>query len=159
MDATSALHHYVQIVFPVVGVLYQESLVLGIFVVAWGQIRHLMRNPSAARHGDFWRRIVILIAILLYVWMTVIAYSMIEAESKAEHSVDSLKFTIWTLFMVPIEVLSVLVVAGIFAAVALPEFRVKGESDSDRNLAVELAISFALACALHILYCIASTES
>lgn len=146
---------YLRLAYPVVRALLDETLVIGLIAFAFGQVRHGFADPSMVRHGDFWRRLLLLFGVLLFVSNIVLQYDvhLVEAAPLTTGTIEApVGLVSLTLLLLPIDLLSALVVASLFGVLAIRDLRGSDEKKRPRNLRQELKLLFLLTGSLHALY-------
>lgn len=99
---------------------------IGLFVVGLGYIRHTVRKPRVLRHSGFWKRMLLLGCVVLFVTYVTIAYEVdIEPPNAAESgsvalaTVHNAKLLILTIL--PIDLLGIALTATLFAVLSLED--------------------------------------
>lgn len=130
---------YLTLVNDLLSTLHKEVLVLGVFVVCFGYLRHVMKVPALLSHVGFWQRFLLLTAITLFSSYIAITYFLEgetsysfqdfqkafsndseEMKSPLSESGQSAIFLI--IVMLPIDFVGVICMAGSYLALAREEF-------------------------------------
>lgn len=84
IDTSKVQFFYYRTIFDVVGELYQEALIIGIFVVVFGMTREYFRPNSEIYFSGIVQRFILLIVIMMWTSTIYISYELYEQSIEPE---------------------------------------------------------------------------
>lgn len=146
--------HYTKLVAPLVGGLYQEIMILGILLVAFGILRRLAQERDQFRNATVYQRLLIVLVAMAFTANVIFSYDLygegLGATAYPLRGSDVEIFSAVTLAMVPLELLTALALSAVYGVLAFRDYR-SDDRKSPPGLQTELLILFGLLTAFHLL--------
>ena len=154
MDPAKVEAYYIHLVFPLIGNLYAEALIIGVFVVGFGMLRHSLRNSQLGNRHSLLQRGLLLIVVMVWTANLHASYLLygrqFDGRPPGLNAAEADVLATMTRSMIPVEILTTIVTALMFAIIAYRDYQ--NLSTRPGCMRKEITVLFWLAAASHILF-------
>jgi hypothetical protein len=163
MDAAKVESYYIELIFPLIGNLYAEALIIGVFVVGFGMLRRSLKSPVFFKEHSFYQRALLLLVIMVWTANLHASYGLYGREF--DHTANPLNgmeaqvLATLTRVMIPLEIAATIITALMFGAIAFRDYTIRGTATASapgktavRNMKREISLLFWLASSSHVLF-------
>ncbi len=133
---------YAKLVNGLISTLLNELLVLGLFFVFYGYITQIIKKPKLIRSAEFIKRLILLGDVSIFVFYIALTYFMpyanvsfadIVEQARSFPEMHLIRAKLTLLVMSPIDLLSIVVLAGMYASLGMDNF----EGDATDSIETE----------------------
>lgn len=153
INAANIEQKYIEIIFPLIRAIYQEAMIIGIFVVAFGLLRDALKNSGTIKQSLFWQRGLLLFVVMCWTTNILISYNLyarsVDGPELITTARDAEVLSLLMRAMIPVELSVGVILALMYGSLAYRDYV---STSGPASLRLELTALFSLTALNHTAY-------